>query len=69
MGRSGDPCVGLFGTPCMGKFSPHGDSKDEHTRPLPLGRSRGNVVSQQGRWSRERAGERSDVPMGLLREV
>ena len=54
MGRSGDPCMGLSGTPCMGNFSLHGDSKDEYTRLLPFGRSKGNAVSQQGRWSRER---------------
>ena len=54
MGRSGDPCMGPSGTPCMGNFSPHGNSKDEHTRLLPFGREEGNVVSQQGRWIRER---------------
>lgn len=64
MGRSGDPCMGLSGTPCMGNFSTHGDSKDEHTRPLPFRREEERGVSQQGRWIRERADERSDAPMG-----
>ena len=54
MGRSGDPCMGLSGTPCMGNFSPHSESKDEDAKTLPLGRDEGNVISQQGRWSRER---------------